>query len=191
MKRKRQNSPREQTAGESQNSRRNANDAPIKSGRRRCPREEEEKERRLPPPGRSDLDADNDYDKSDHSDRLIAFVDTKCLSHTSDRPGGSEMEAGGEADAAAAAAAAAVAAGGQLVISDGDGNQQQLVLSAEDAAQLLAQAGIQLADNEQVIVGGDVGGQPGGQAGVAYLDPSQLVAGDQQQVRFQSAMKAD
>ena len=30
---------------------------------------------------------------------------------------------------------------------------QQLVLSAEDAAHLLAQAGIQLGENEQVIIG--------------------------------------
>lgn len=42
--------------------------------------------------------------------------------------------------------------GAPLLIS-GD---QQLVLSPEDAAQLLAQAGIQLGDNEQVIIG-DVG----------------------------------
>jgi hypothetical protein len=39
--------------------------------------------------------------------------------------------------------------GASLFIS-GD---QQLVLSAEDAAQLLAQAGIQIGDHEQVIIG--------------------------------------
>ena len=90
--------------------------------------------------------------------------------------GGGAVDATDEATAAALAAAAAN--GGQLVISSD--NQQQLVLSAEDAAQLLAQAGIQLGDNEQVIVGGD---DVGGQGGVAYLDPNQLVAGgDQQQV---------
>ena len=36
------------------------------------------------------------------------------------------------------------------VVLSGD---QQIVLSAEDAAQLLAQAGIQIGDNEQVIIG--------------------------------------
>lgn len=41
--------------------------------------------------------------------------------------------------------------GAPLLISGGE--NQQLVLSAEDAAQLLAQAGIQLGDNEQVIIG--------------------------------------
>ena len=40
-------------------------------------------------------------------------------------------------------------------------DNQQLVLSAEDAAQLLAQAGLQLGDNERVIIG-DIGGAQGG-----------------------------
>ena len=71
-----------------------------------------------------------------------------------------------------------------LLIS-GD-NNQQLVLSAEDAAQLLAQAGIQLGDNEQVIIG-DVGGAHQGQ-GAAQEGDTDIAAADadaldQQQVR--------
>eukprot|EP00096_Caligus_rogercresseyi_P012518 TRINITY_DN5271_c0_g1_i1.p1 TRINITY_DN5271_c0_g1~~TRINITY_DN5271_c0_g1_i1.p1 ORF type:complete len:1348 (-),score=509.64 TRINITY_DN5271_c0_g1_i1:500-4543(-) len=44
--------------------------------------------------------------------------------------------------------------GGELVIS----GEQGLVLSASDAAQLLAQAGIQLSESDQVIIGGGGGG---------------------------------
>ena len=80
-----------------------------------------------------------------------------------------------------------ISAGGQLLqISGGSvgagGEQQPLVLSAEDAATLLAQAGIQLNDNEQVIIG-DIGqGAEGGAAGAgtsveqATLDQQQLQA---------------
>ena len=48
---------------------------------------------------------------------------------------------------------------GTSVLMSGD---QQIVLSAEDAAHLLAQAGIQIGDNEQVIMtqgGGHADGQ--------------------------------
>ncbi|CAB4070401.1 unnamed protein product [Lepeophtheirus salmonis] len=64
----------------------------------------------------------------------------------------------------------------QLVIA-GD---QQLVLSASDAAQLLAQAGIQLSDQDQVIIGGtedghiQLGVDPNGGAGLSEEEAAAL-----------------
>ncbi|TRY76407.1 hypothetical protein TCAL_00036 [Tigriopus californicus] len=63
-----------------------------------------------------------------------------------------------------------------MYITGGDGGQQPLVLSAEEAAQLLAQAGIQLGDNEQVIIGDMAAGGTGGQES-AHLD--NLVGGEE------------
>lgn len=63
-----------------------------------------------------------------------------------------------------------------MYITGGEGGQQPLVLSAEEAAQLLAQAGIQLGDNEQVIIG-DMAGASGGHEGGAHLD--NLVGGEE------------
>jgi hypothetical protein len=73
-----------------------------------------------------------------------------------------------------------LAAGQQLLqITGQDGNQQQLVLSPEDAATLLAQAGIQLNDNEQVIIG-DIGA---GQHGVGAEAGDQVTLEQQQQLQ--------
>lgn len=60
-------------------------------------------------------------------------------------------------------------------------HHQQLVLSAEDAAQLLAQAGIQLGDHEQVIIG-DMGGADHDGGGGIEAGGGEHVLSDQEQV---------
>ena len=82
-----------------------------------------------------------------------------------------------------------VISGQQLLqITGGSAGDQPLVLSPEDAAQLLAQAGIQLNDNEQVIIGdigqgGAVEGAAGGVVEQATLEQQQQLQAivDQQQ----------
>jgi len=78
-----------------------------------------------------------------------------------------------------------VAHGAQLILSSGAvvGEGQQLVLSAEDAAQLLAQAGIQLGDNEQVIIGdASVASAVNGGEDVVASAAEVAVAAEEQQV---------
>ncbi len=67
---------------------------------------------------------------------------------------------------------AANAAGSVILAGD-----QQIVLSAEDAANLLAQAGIQIGDNEQVVIG-----QAGATPGAAGIGIRQEGVQDGQQV---------
>jgi hypothetical protein len=67
-------------------------------------------------------------------------------------------------------------ADGTSVLLSGD---QQIVLSAEDAAQLLAQAGIQIGENEQVIIGTQNGQQTARVVSAAEVAAAQSQAGQQ------------
>ena len=95
------------------------------------------------------------------------------------------MDGGGSgaASGSGGGAASSSASNAPLLISGTGEAGQHLVLSPEDAAQLLAQAGIQLGDNEQVIIG-DVGQGQADQGGIVAVQGQggDLGSAEQQQV---------
>ena len=79
------------------------------------------------------------------------------------------------------------------VVLSGD---QQIVLSPEDAAQLLAQAGIQIGDNDQVIIGQGAAGHDGSKATdgqqvmeAALSAAGQTAAADQENTRHEMPLE--